>query len=86
MSMVDYVFVMLAGTAKHTLAKLVLGTEDVALAVRKVPLLDSQVSVSISITGVYISHTQDRLNASNSLDNLSGQRLQFQTFTGQLNG
>jgi hypothetical protein len=63
MSMVDYVMVMLAGAASHTQAELVIGTEDMAGAYRQVPLLDSQVSVSIM-------GQSDRLNSSSSLGSL----------------
>ena len=57
MSMVDYVMVMFGCAAKQTRERLLIGTEDMAGAYRQVPLLDSQ--VSISITAVYNPHRRE---------------------------
>ena len=71
MSMVDYVMVMLAGAAKHTQAKLVIGTEDMVDTGK----FHCWIAKSVSPSQERATRTHDRSNSSSSSVNRLAPRL-----------
>jgi hypothetical protein len=69
--MVDYVMVMLAGAAKHTQAKLVIGTEDMVDTGK----FHCWIAKSVSPSQERATRTHDRSNSSSSSVNRLAPRL-----------